>query len=171
MKQFRASPKLWPYLLFALIFLAAAQARAACTNPAGVEPQFVYNTDYHTYQFCNGTTWMAFGGGSASYTGGTPTISSCGGAGAAVTGTDVSFKFTVASAGITTTGANKCVINFGMTWATAPNSCVMYPGNISAGNDAMNWYISGISTTQFSLGLLSGSGGAQGSDVYYVQCQ
>jgi hypothetical protein len=162
----------WPCLLFALIFLVAAQARAGC-SAGGNEGDQTYNKTFHTMQFCDGTNWysMKGGGGSASYTGGTPTISSCGGAGAAVTGTDVSFKFTVASAGITTTGANKCVINFGMTWATAPNSCVMYPGNISAGNDAMNWYISGISTTQFSLGLLSGSGGAQGSDVYYVQCQ
>ncbi len=62
MKQFRASPSLWPYLLFALIFLAAGPARAACSNPTGSERDMVYNTDFHTYQFCNGTNWVAAGG-------------------------------------------------------------------------------------------------------------
>jgi hypothetical protein len=64
MKQFRSSPRLWPVLLFALILLAAGSARAACSNPVGPEKDMIYNGDYHTYQFCNGTTWMAFGGGS-----------------------------------------------------------------------------------------------------------
>lgn len=61
MKQFRASPRLWPYLLFAVIFLAAGPARAACSNPTGAEQDMKYNLDYHTYQFCNGTNWLAVG--------------------------------------------------------------------------------------------------------------
>ena len=45
-----------------LVFLLAIRpAFAACTNPAGIEQQFLYNTDYHTYQFCNGTNWVASG--------------------------------------------------------------------------------------------------------------
>jgi hypothetical protein len=55
------SPTLWPYLLFALIVLAAGPARAACSSPTGNERDFRYNTDYHTYQFCNGTTWISLG--------------------------------------------------------------------------------------------------------------
>ncbi len=44
--------------------LAAGSVFAACTNPAGNESDVKYNGDYHTYQFCNGTSWLAFGGGS-----------------------------------------------------------------------------------------------------------
>jgi hypothetical protein len=66
MKQFRASPRLWPVLLFALIFLAAGPARANCSNPTDTEGKFFYNLDYHTFQFCNGTNWIAFGGGGGS---------------------------------------------------------------------------------------------------------
>ena len=57
----KSFPGLWPYLLFALIVLAAGSARAACSNPTGNETEFRYNTDSHTYQFCNGTTWIAVG--------------------------------------------------------------------------------------------------------------
>ena len=53
------------YLLFALIFLAAGPARADCSNPADPEKSMVYNNDYHTYQFCNGTQWLSMGGGGA----------------------------------------------------------------------------------------------------------
>jgi hypothetical protein len=66
MKQFMASPRRWPILLFALIFLAAGQARAACSNPTGNEADMIYNGDYHTYQFCDGTTWRGMGGGGGS---------------------------------------------------------------------------------------------------------
>jgi hypothetical protein len=37
-------------------------ARAACTNPAGHEADQIYNRSYHTYQFCNGSSWIAFAG-------------------------------------------------------------------------------------------------------------
>lgn len=32
---------------------------AACTTPAGVEGEVVYNTDYATMQFCDGTNWIS----------------------------------------------------------------------------------------------------------------
>ncbi len=51
-------------LLGMLIGLAVEPAFAACTNPTGNEGDQFYNGDYHTYQFCNGTNWQAFGGGS-----------------------------------------------------------------------------------------------------------
>jgi hypothetical protein len=63
MKQSKAVPRLSPYLLFALMFLAAGPARAACSNPTGAEKDMNYNLDYHTYQFCNGTNWMSMAGG------------------------------------------------------------------------------------------------------------
>ena len=51
-------------LLAAVLCPIACVAYAACTSPAGVERDIIYNNDYHTYQFCNGTGWMAYGGGS-----------------------------------------------------------------------------------------------------------
>ena len=46
--------------------LAAGPAfGGTCTNPTGNEGNIVYNSDYHTYQFCNGATWMPYGGGNS----------------------------------------------------------------------------------------------------------
>ena len=76
MKQFRVSPRLWQILLFALTCLAAGPARAGtCSNPTGTEHDIVYNQDYHTYQFCNGTTWLSMGGGGGGSSGGLTLIS------------------------------------------------------------------------------------------------
>ncbi len=55
-------PKINPLVLL-LILLASLAARpvyAACANPAGNEGDIIYNADYHTYQFCNGTSWTPF---------------------------------------------------------------------------------------------------------------
>src|SRR5262249_13385579 len=54
----------WRGLLVITAFgcLAAGPAGANCTNPAGTEADIIYNQDYHTYQFCNGSTWIAYGG-------------------------------------------------------------------------------------------------------------
>lgn len=49
-------------LLSSLMTVAAI---ADCTDPAGKETAVIYNGDYHTYQFCNGTSWLAFGGGNS----------------------------------------------------------------------------------------------------------
>src|SRR4051794_38495236 len=52
-----------PALLSVLAALAAAEpAYASCTNPVGSETAMIYNGDYHTYQFCNGSSWIAMGG-------------------------------------------------------------------------------------------------------------
>jgi len=32
---------------------------AACANPVGAEGENIYNADYHTMQFCNGTNWVS----------------------------------------------------------------------------------------------------------------
>jgi hypothetical protein len=61
MKQGRAGHGLWPHLLFALICLAAGPARAGCTNPTNNEGDLIYNTAYHTYQYCDGTKWNVAG--------------------------------------------------------------------------------------------------------------
>lgn len=51
-------------VLFAIfVCLFPLTARAACTNPAGVETNMMYNGDYHTMQFCDGTTWWSMKGG------------------------------------------------------------------------------------------------------------
>lgn len=54
----RASLALWA----ALACLAAGPAYADCANPAGKEADRIYNSDYHTYQYCNGTKWVPFSG-------------------------------------------------------------------------------------------------------------
>ncbi len=47
----------------ACIVLTAASAHAGtCSNPTGPEGQMIYNKDYKTMQFCNGTDWVAMGG-------------------------------------------------------------------------------------------------------------
>lgn len=43
----------------AFCLVGAAQAFAACTNPAGIAGQVGYNSDYATMQFCNGTSWVS----------------------------------------------------------------------------------------------------------------
>jgi hypothetical protein len=46
----------------ALACFAVMPAYAACTKPAGNEQDFIYNGDYRSYQFCNGTNWIVAGG-------------------------------------------------------------------------------------------------------------
>jgi hypothetical protein len=49
-------------LLAAPACLAAGSVHAACSNPAGNEADEIYNSSYHTYQFCNGTNWVSESG-------------------------------------------------------------------------------------------------------------
>lgn len=44
----------------ALLFFPAS-ARAACTGPAGVKAEIVYNAAEHVLQYCNGTDRVAIG--------------------------------------------------------------------------------------------------------------
>jgi hypothetical protein len=55
--------RLLAVLLSILACFAARPAHAACSSPAGTETQIMYNQDYHTFQFCNGTAWMSMSGG------------------------------------------------------------------------------------------------------------
>jgi hypothetical protein len=50
-------------LLIVVCLAVGSSARAACTNPSGQEADKFYNQDYHTWQFCNGTSWIAYGPG------------------------------------------------------------------------------------------------------------
>jgi hypothetical protein len=48
-------------LLVILACLAATPAHGGtCSSPAGKEADIKYNSAYHTYQFCNGTNWIAY---------------------------------------------------------------------------------------------------------------
>jgi hypothetical protein len=51
--------------VLAFFLLAGEPAEAACSSPTGVEGTQIYNTDYHTMEFCNGTNWIAAGANSA----------------------------------------------------------------------------------------------------------
>lgn len=53
----------WALLL--ACFSAGPVYGGTCSNPAGNEADIKYNGDYHTYQFCNGTNWLSFGGSGA----------------------------------------------------------------------------------------------------------
>lgn len=51
-------------LTFALaLLLAPSTAMADCTGPAGVAGTILYNADYATMQFCNGTSWVSMAAG------------------------------------------------------------------------------------------------------------
>ena len=71
----RRTAHTWPHLLFALIFLVAAQARAGCTNPTNNEGDMTYNHTFHTMQFCDGTNWYSMKGGGGGSSGGLTLIS------------------------------------------------------------------------------------------------
>lgn len=43
------------------VILSPNSAYAACSNPAGVEGEQVFNSTYRNMQFCNGTDWIAMG--------------------------------------------------------------------------------------------------------------
>jgi len=47
-----------------------ATAQAACTNPPGVEGQFIYSVTNHIPNFCDGTTWRSMVGGQTIYSAG-----------------------------------------------------------------------------------------------------
>jgi hypothetical protein len=44
-----------------LVCLLAAPIYANCSNPTGKEKDIIYNEDYHTYEFCDGTQWFSMG--------------------------------------------------------------------------------------------------------------
>ena len=51
-------------LLILQVYLVAGPAYGGtCSNPTGNEGDRLYNSAYHTYQFCNGLNWMGFTGG------------------------------------------------------------------------------------------------------------
>jgi hypothetical protein len=52
-----------PLLLLLACLPAGPVYGGTCSNPTGNEDDQIYNGDYHTWQFCNGTSWLAFGGG------------------------------------------------------------------------------------------------------------
>jgi hypothetical protein len=49
------------FLADSLAFLPAAPIYADCSNPTGNEKDIIYNEDYHTYEFCDGTQWISMG--------------------------------------------------------------------------------------------------------------
>ncbi len=49
-------------VFFATSILFAPSAFAACIDPPGVEGFMIYNDDYNTMQFCDGSDWISMGG-------------------------------------------------------------------------------------------------------------
>src|ERR1700752_2975534 len=53
-----------PLAMLVVCLAAGPVAAGACSNPTTPgEGDIIYNGAYHTYQFCNGTNWIEFGGG------------------------------------------------------------------------------------------------------------
>lgn len=46
-------------ILAALLTLTSWQMAEACSNPTGLEGEVIYNTDYATMQFCDGSNWIS----------------------------------------------------------------------------------------------------------------
>lgn len=51
------------FLFLSAVITAEPAYAGTCTSPAGNEADIIYNQNYHSYQFCNGTSWIAYGGG------------------------------------------------------------------------------------------------------------
>jgi hypothetical protein len=101
-----------------------------------------------------------YGGHMLTRGGTAPTISACG-TSPSISGSDNSFKVTAGTGGLTA-----CVINFGVTWTTAPNACVAFPANATAAaTGTTGAYVSAISTTQMTI-----TGANLTSAAYYVHC-
>ena len=49
------------YIFIVTAFIFPIQSWAACTGPAGVEAQILYNSDHKTVQYCDDTSWIALG--------------------------------------------------------------------------------------------------------------
>jgi hypothetical protein len=57
---------LFRILFSTIVLLLFTSASASCSGPTGNEADLMYNKDYHTMQFCNGTNWVSMGGGGGS---------------------------------------------------------------------------------------------------------
>ncbi|MCD8494074.1 MAG: DUF1566 domain-containing protein [Alphaproteobacteria bacterium] len=52
------------FVLFLAILVLPCIAKADCAGPPGKTAEIIYNVDYKVMQYCNGTDWIAMGGGS-----------------------------------------------------------------------------------------------------------
>lgn len=50
--------------IFSILIFDYDRAHAACTSPAGLKGEIIYNDDFDTLQFCDDTNWISMGGGS-----------------------------------------------------------------------------------------------------------
>lgn len=57
-------------MLFSFVAFSSAASYAACTAPVGAEGHMIYNKDYKTAQFCDGTDWWSMKSGGAASGGG-----------------------------------------------------------------------------------------------------
>lgn len=72
--------------LFLFFSFIPSIAQAACSNPAGEAGEQIYNADYKTMQFCDGTNWISMKGGAVG--GNLPQGTHCGWAVGSGFGTD-----------------------------------------------------------------------------------
>lgn len=163
-------------LLMLLACLAAGPVHATCSNPRGNEADQIYNYCYHTYQFCNGTSWIpmmtVLNGGLSGSGGG------CGG-GASGSTWNPSDKGT----GITLSGGNLLatqnsvsttsrMVRSTSSYTVGTNHKVVFGITVSAYDNNNGWY-GGLADSTASLSNYVGSSGkALGIEIggadYYV---
>lgn len=102
----------------AFAMFVTANARAACTGPAGNEGDQVYAANNHVMVFCNGTDWMSMGGGTPAASPATVTPGTlCGWRSAQCNGGVSSYSY----------NGNGVPCN-GQTLTIGSNGCTYYPG-------------------------------------------
>lgn len=60
--------RLAKFLVFFLCLAFTTSAVADCTSPSSGEGKIIYNADYSTMQFCNGTNWISMAAGAVTAT-------------------------------------------------------------------------------------------------------
>lgn len=120
--------RLW-LLLTVAVCLMPRIAQAACTTPAGVEGQILYNQDYKLVQYCDGINWVKLGGSTTDSRIGSLTANKWCAANAGGTGFDCTQNAPAATAGTNT----QVIINDGGALAGAANLLWLKTLNSNAG--------------------------------------
>jgi len=157
--------RLTPLLGILLTCLAAGPVHATCAGPTGNETDIIYNGAYHTYQFCNGTSWMPFGaiGTAAVPSSGTPSglsftnltgqslntlVASNVATVSGFTGTDVasvtgasSAQISINGGGWVTSGGIQSGQTIQVRLTTSASGSTMLTASVSVGSTSASWQV------------------------------
>lgn len=147
---------LWA-IVFGLMGVMPVQAWAACTAPAGVAGEVIYNVDHKVLQYCNDTKWVAMGGsqttaagvtGSLQFKGADNTLQGSANLVWDQTNQSLLINSTVNGTILNVQGGNSVI--FGMSHATEDGGILRFTTNADA-----NYIQSGAEDTKGSFKALS----------------